>query len=463
LYVINNNKGGLSASVTINKNNQIVVPINKDTGLLANPENTGPFANTTLPNSDAIYTRIDVPLTTGFQYNFYWEPLTDIVDVSTIYSTAGGGQPGQSTGLIIASPAADQSQKGVYAWGKSTIRTETSPITLEPSYLGLGSQEELGKKCFTDPTKWSNASTITYTPPLQDNDITHTPIPQIQDFGFYNPNNTKELTGCKHPVRIPIPGEPTKVAVGGSASTPTYAAISNNTLYMWGGTINSLDSQKPQLIPNQSQKVLTTPTPINLPCNPTDISISTSHVVVGCQDQIVTWGDNSQGQIGNNTTSRNEAPYTIQAQQYLTGLRNPTITKVFALPEQTYIVAKEGTGNRTLTLGWGYNTINSLGIPTSIYGQQVTKPTIIPFFEPINKIQYNSPQTTNFLVGDVIYASNWRGRITQNLDQQTGGESGTSSIGNTASYCAMPKLRPSLGYAQECQVFPPGPGKTVKE
>ncbi|RFU39809.1 cell wall anchor protein [Actinomadura logoneensis] len=166
-------------------------------------------------------------------------------------------------------------------------------------------------------------------------------------------NNTGQLgTGnyadSSVPVRVPLPEDVTFTAVAGG-SAHSLALSSTGQMWSWGwNTYGQLG--------NNSTTSTNVPVRVLLPegARVTSLGDGSGHgwfsLALESDGQMLAWGDNSYGQLGNGTTTRSTVPIRVQL---------PPGTIVSAIAggdDHTVALTSEG---RVLT--WGYNRYGQLG------------------------------------------------------------------------------------------------------
>ncbi len=159
----------------------------------------------------------------------------------------------------------------------------------------------------------------------------------------------------------------TAIATGGSH---TLALASDGTVYAWGwnrdgqlGNNSTTDSSVPVAV--NTSGVLSGKTI-------TKIAAGINHsIAIDSDGTIYTWGSNSDGQLGNNSTTNSLVPVAVTTSGVLSG---KTITAATGSSRHTVAVSTEGQ-----VFSWGANSIGQLGdnsttsslVPVMVYSDGV--------------------------------------------------------------------------------------------
>ncbi|MGP3957685.1 RCC1 domain-containing protein [Nonomuraea sp. 3N208] len=152
------------------------------------------------------------------------------------------------------------------------------------------------------------------------------------------------------PVEVPLPGDVTLTAVeGGSAHS--LALTSTGQLWSWGwNTYGQLG--------NDTTTQSNVPVQVNLPTGTTVTAITAAHgwfnLAVDSTGRLLAWGDNSYGQLGNGTTTQSNVPIQVQLPD------GTTVTAIAGGDDHSVALT---SGGRVLT--WGYNRYGQLGDRTN--------------------------------------------------------------------------------------------------
>lgn len=150
-----------------------------------------------------------------------------------------------------------------------------------------------------------------------------------------------------------LSGQVTKVSAGGAFSMALDT--NNNTIYTWGlGTSGQLGNGT---VTSSSTPVLTTMTGVLSGKTITAISAGSNHALVLSSDgNVYSWGDNTYGELGNNTTANSSVP-VLASTNYLAGIQATAISA-----GSGFSLAVDVNGN---VYSWGYNNVGQLGDNTT--------------------------------------------------------------------------------------------------
>jgi alpha-tubulin suppressor-like RCC1 family protein len=142
----------------------------------------------------------------------------------------------------------------------------------------------------------------------------------------------------------------TKVSVGVS----TICAIADSQAYCWGAGENGQ-------IGNGAAQRVDTPTPVSTlgllsGKTVTDISVGGNHACAVADGKAYCWGNNSNGQLGNGTTTSSNSPVQVSSAGVLAG---KTINSISAGSNHTCAIAS------STAYCWGYNQQGQLGNGTT--------------------------------------------------------------------------------------------------
>jgi alpha-tubulin suppressor-like RCC1 family protein len=162
-------------------------------------------------------------------------------------------------------------------------------------------------------------------------------------------NGTFSTSGCfciPSPVQVSLPSGTTVTAVAGGADH-SLALTSTGQVLAWG--FNGSGQ-----LGNGTSTNNSTPVAVSLPSGTiiTAIAGGDAHsLALTSTGQVLAWGYNGQGQLGNGTTTRSSTPVAV------------------SLPSGTTVTAIAGGGGHSLALtstgqvlAWGYNNLGQLGI-----------------------------------------------------------------------------------------------------
>jgi alpha-tubulin suppressor-like RCC1 family protein/phosphodiesterase/alkaline phosphatase D-like protein len=147
-----------------------------------------------------------------------------------------------------------------------------------------------------------------------------------------------------------LTGKPVVAVAAGTKHNLVLCA--DGTLVAWGsntygqlGNGNKTDSLLPVMV--NTSGVLAGRTPVA-------VAVGQLHSMALCADgRVATWGRNSSGSLGNNTTTDSSVPVLVDSSGVLA---NKTITAVAAGDAQGLVLCADGT-----LASWGYNSIGQLG------------------------------------------------------------------------------------------------------
>jgi len=158
------------------------------------------------------------------------------------------------------------------------------------------------------------------------------------------------------PVAVTTAGTPLAGKTVVSAAAGTYhniALCSDGTLVAWGenndgqlGNSTTTDSSVPVAV-TTAGTALAGKTVIS-------VSAGTTHSMALCSDgTIATWGNNANGQLGNNTSTNSSVPVAVSSSGVLAG---KTVTGISGCNLQSMATCSDGT-----IATWGYNVDGELG------------------------------------------------------------------------------------------------------
>ena len=254
-----------------------------------------------------------------------------------VTSTAGG----RDYGCFVANGSAycigDNSS---YALGDGTTTTRTSPVkTLN---IGLTSGEAA-----TDISTGDNHSCAVINGYIYC--WGRNSSGQVGDSTNVNRSQPYGVQGITEPTRA------TAVAAGGSHS----CGVINGSAYCWGsnsagqlGNGSNLDTNSAVLVGGGTMAGK----------DVTAISAGSSHTCAIANGEAYCWGDNSAGQLGNNTTTQSNVPVKVQ------GMSGLAVTSITAGGNFSCAIADQRA------YCWGSNTYGQIGRAASpqVGGQQLT-------------------------------------------------------------------------------------------
>ncbi|MBD2892565.1 hypothetical protein amrb99_14750 [Actinomadura sp. RB99] len=170
-------------------------------------------------------------------------------------------------------------------------------------------------------------------------------------------NNTGQLgignnNDSSVPVQVPLPEDVRFTAVAGG-SAHSLALSSTGQMWSWGW--NNYGQ-----LGNNSTTSSNVPVRVHLPEDSTITSLGdgSGHgwfsLALDSDGQMLTWGDNSYGQLGNGTTTRSTVPIRVHPPD------DTTITAIAGGDDHTVALTSEGS-----VLTWGYNRYGQLGNGTN--------------------------------------------------------------------------------------------------
>lgn len=210
------------------------------------------------------------------------------------------------------------------------------------------------------------------------------------DFGQIGDGTKTQRTS---PVEIPLPGAATATMIAGG-DDHSLALTSEGDLLAWGYNGGGQ-------IGDGTTTTRTTPVGVHLPAD-TEISaiegasgFMSYAITVG--GELLAWGDNSYGQMGDGTTTRRTEPVAVHMPE------GTTVTDIDAGDDHAIALTSDGA-----VYGWGYNRYGQVGDGTTTNRsepEQVVQPEAFAFVA-IGVGSYHSlaiaqsPQTTTTLTAD---------------------------------------------------------------
>lgn len=86
-------------------------------------------------------------------------------------------------------------------------------------------------------------------------------------------------------------------------------------------------------------------------------SLSENHTLAVCSDgSVLAWGENNNGQLGNNSTTDSDTPVLVNAASGVSALYNKKVIAVAAASSHSLALCSDGT-----VVAWGYNGFGALG------------------------------------------------------------------------------------------------------
>src|SRR5450756_1827138 len=251
---------------------------------------------------------------------------------TTVIAIAGGGQ--HSLALT--------SSGQVLAWGFNYS-----------GQLGNGTTSTTGCFCISTPVAVSLASgtTVTAIAGGEYHNLALTSTGQVLAWGYngYGQLGNGTTTNSSTPVAVSLPSGTTVTAIAGGTHH-SLALTSTGQVLAWGyNTDGELGSGTTT---NSSA-----PVAVSLPSGTTVTAIAggTHHsLALTSTGQVLAWGSNAYGQLGNGTTTQSSTPVAVSL---------PSGTTVTAIAAgSAHSLALTSTGQ---VLAWGYNTDGELGNGTT--------------------------------------------------------------------------------------------------
>ena len=112
------------------------------------------------------------------------------------------------------------------------------------------------------------------------------------------------------------------------------------------------------------------------------ISADWQHSLALCSDAtVVGWGDNSLGQLGDNTTTQRKTPVAVSTATGISVLSNKTVVAIGAGGARSIALCSDGT-----VAAWGDNQYGELGDHTTVRDSLVPV-RVVDWMQARNKMQ----------------------------------------------------------------------------
>jgi alpha-tubulin suppressor-like RCC1 family protein len=187
-------------------------------------------------------------------------------------------------------------------------------------------------------------------------------------------------------VKLPAGVQPVRIAAG---SAETLMVGSDDRLYAWG------DNSTGGLGTGKSTAVITTPTPVRLPAGVRAVAMSANGhtLVIGSDHRLYAWGDNGAGELGDGTT------------------KVRTLPKVITLAKGVSPVQVAAGGSHSLAIGsdhrlyaWGDNGAGALGTGDT---KQRHVPTRVKFPSGVSPIRIVGLFSSSLAIGSDHQLYGW--------------------------------------------------------
>lgn len=201
------------------------------------------------------------------------------------------------------------------------------------------------------------------------------------------------------------------IAAGGAHS---LAILSDGRLFSWGDNSNGQ-------LGNGTTDNKNTPIEIELDegVKPVKIACGFNHsLAIGDNGCLYAWGANYDGQLGNGTTEDSYIPVKIKFPN------NSKVVQIACGDDFSMAICDDGS-----LYTWGNNDDGQLGNGSNIEGQYRSTPTLIKLSGNVNPIKISCGSKYAMAIGDDGYIYGWG----DNYNYQ-------QSDGSTSYYCASPKI-----------------------
>ena len=248
-----------------------------------------------------------------------------------------------------------------------------------------------------------------------------------------NNNYSDDYSGNPVPVRVRDPARPQDTSTGlkavqvNAGYDHSMAVGSDGYAYAWGWNV------KGQLGNNTTSGANANPVPVHVrdPANPTDtskglkatqVSAGTYHsLALGSDGNAYAWGDNSNGQLGNNTTSSSYVPVHVRDPA------NPTDKSKGLQATQVSAGSNHslGVGCNGNAYAWGYNGYGQLGDNTT-NTRRAPVPVVFNLQLVITGVRFDQTPASGLTRGDggsvsVLTPAHQPGTVTVSVDYTLGG------------------------------------------
>ncbi len=215
--------------------------------------------------------------------------------------------------------------------------------------------------------------------------------------------NAQDLT----PVQVGFPSGVTSWTSASVGYLFTLAIGNNGQAYAWGLNSNGQ-------LGNGTTTNSNTPVPVDLPTGVTAKAVSAGEafgLALGSDGNVYAWGLNSSGQLGDSTTASSTAPVIVKLP------KGVTATAIFAAP--TFGLALGNDGN---VYGWGTNSTGQLGDSTTTNS---TVPVVAKFPRGVKATAISAGSSFSLAIGSDGNAYAWGGN---GFEQLGNGTSANSSV-----------------------------------
>jgi uncharacterized repeat protein (TIGR03803 family) len=179
-------------------------------------------------------------------------------------------------------------------------------------------------------------------------------------YNDYGELGNKSITGSSIPVAVTTAGTPLagkSVVSVAAGSNHNIALCSDGTLVTWGNNANGQLGNNTTTNNDVPVAVITTGTVL---AGKTVIAVAAgySHSLALCSDgTVAAWGDNSYGQLGNNSTTQSNVPVAVSNSGVLAG---KTVVGLISGYDHSMVTCADGS-----VAAWGYNINGQLGNNTT--------------------------------------------------------------------------------------------------